>query len=304
MRGLSLLFLLAIDLLIVSCDPNNSGVGLHVDSNGQQVSGSSSNTDGQSDNKDDPGESTTWMARTRIIGGGPARNGQIPYQVHLRPANGNKGTHCGGTIISNNWVLTAGHCVVKDGRKVNPSTKEITTGSVNERNQPIRLKIARIVVHPQYFNVKVPSYKIRNDIALIQVEGNLIREGMTSAARLPAPNQSFVGQTATTSGYGQTSGTNKNSQSHVLKTVKLPVVPDNQCVRKYDFIPQQMICVGGTRNENICDGDSGGPLAIRGPGGNTVIGITSLGPKNCDGPAVFTKVSNYLPFIRQVTGIR
>ena len=311
MRELSLLFLallLTIDLLSGSCNHND----LHVDSGEQQVSGSSSNTDGQSDNNhDDVGEPTTsqdhennddFRIRTRIIGGRQAKNGQVPYQVHLRPVSG-RGTHCGGTIISNNWVLTAGHCVKEDGKVINPSTKEVTTGSVDDRNQPIRLKIARIVVHPQFFNTETPIYKTQNDIALIQVQGNLIREGVTSAARLPPPNQSYVGQTAITSGFGKTMGGNENSQPRILQVVNLPVVPDNEC-RNKPFIPQQMICVGGTRNQDTCQGDSGGPLAIRGPGGFTVIGVTSFGPKDCVGPTVFTKVSNYLPFIRQVTGIR
>ena len=318
MRGLSLLFLtllLAIDLLIVLCNPNNLSVDLHVDSNEQQVSNSSSDTDGQSNNNDDDSvESTTSMdhdhgsenngdSGTRIIGGGPAKNGQIPYQVHLRPAPGLKGTHCGGTIISKNWVLTAGHCVVKNGKKANPSTKEVTTGNVDDKKQPIRLKIARIVVHPHFVNTKAPHFRMENDIALIQVQGNLIDKGVTSAAKLPDPSQSFVGRTATTSGFGRTSGTNEHSQPRVLKTVNLPVVPDKQCSNK-PFIPQQMICVGGTETENTCQGDSGGPLAIREPEGNTVIGITSFGPKNCNGPTVFTKVSYYLPFIKKVTGIR
>lgn len=44
----------------------------------------------------------------RVIGGSDAQEGQFPYQISLRVG----GSHvCGGTIISNKFVLTAAHCV-------------------------------------------------------------------------------------------------------------------------------------------------------------------------------------------------
>lgn len=46
---------------------------------------------------------------TRIAGGNPAQPGSFPFQVSLRHTNN---THfCGGTLISERWVLTAASCV-------------------------------------------------------------------------------------------------------------------------------------------------------------------------------------------------
>lgn len=46
----------------------------------------------------------------RVIGGSDAQEGQFPYQISLRVG----GEHvCGGTIISNKFILTAAHCVEK-----------------------------------------------------------------------------------------------------------------------------------------------------------------------------------------------
>lgn len=44
----------------------------------------------------------------RIVGGKDALSAQFPYQVSLR----RHGSHnCGGSIISEWFILTAGHCV-------------------------------------------------------------------------------------------------------------------------------------------------------------------------------------------------
>lgn len=50
----------------------------------------------------------------RIVGGKEASLGDFPYQVaiYLFEAD-NKSFICGGSIIDNNWILTAGHCTYK-----------------------------------------------------------------------------------------------------------------------------------------------------------------------------------------------
>lgn len=45
---------------------------------------------------------------SRIVGGSVASRNQFPYQVALIINNSG---FCGGSIISNAWVLTAAHCV-------------------------------------------------------------------------------------------------------------------------------------------------------------------------------------------------
>ncbi|XP_050409420.1 chymotrypsin-like serine proteinase [Patella vulgata] len=48
----------------------------------------------------------------RIVNGANAYAGQFPWQVSLQRSSGSSWSHiCGGSLIANNRVLTAAHCV-------------------------------------------------------------------------------------------------------------------------------------------------------------------------------------------------
>ena len=49
--------------------------------------------------------------QTRIVGGSKARPGDWPWQAMLRSSRGS--SFCGGTLIAEQWVLTASHCVYR-----------------------------------------------------------------------------------------------------------------------------------------------------------------------------------------------
>ncbi len=73
----------------------------------------------------------------------------------------------------------------------------------------------------------------------------------------------------------------------------------------FGLLTDNMICAGGQDNKVFCYGDEGGPLVCQEPDGTEILaGIASFrkpGARCGNHPGVFTKVANYLDFIRDIT---
>jgi secreted trypsin-like serine protease len=65
----------------------------------------------------------------QIVGGSESQPYSRPYQVALL-MNGRQG--CGGTLISNNWVLTAAHCL--DSASTNSLTVKVGAHSLSQND--------------------------------------------------------------------------------------------------------------------------------------------------------------------------
>ena len=48
-----------------------------------------------------------------IIGGRYAKDGEVPWQVSLWRVINKDDFYCGGSILSDQWILTAAHCIYK-----------------------------------------------------------------------------------------------------------------------------------------------------------------------------------------------
>ncbi|RMX57187.1 hypothetical protein pdam_00017947 [Pocillopora damicornis] len=53
---------------------------------------------------------STPIPQSRVIGGQDAKPGAWPWQIALKR---NGGFICGGSLISDSWVITAAHCVAR-----------------------------------------------------------------------------------------------------------------------------------------------------------------------------------------------
>lgn len=105
-------------------------------------------------------------------------------------------------------------------------------------------------------------------------------------------------------GNGLTSDSDRGLPS-ILQYTELKTISTLSCLRSYPFLifRRSVVCVEGEERRSTCSGDSGGPLVTP---NNSLIGLTSFGSaKGCEVGAtqVFTRISQYTKWIKEVTGV-
>ncbi|KAK7069262.1 Trypsin-2 [Halocaridina rubra] len=224
----------------------------------------------------------------RIVGGVEVTPGEIPFQVSMqRDGLFGRSHSCGGSLLSSNFTITAGHCV--DG--VNPTKIFVVAGehdlSVTSGDEQTR-GTAELIVHEHF-----DEQTFTNDIALIRAEYPFALGGVIGTITLPGQMELIPpGTNCTTSGWGAT--VEGGTIPDILRKVDVPIVSDSVCRQSYGVtdIGDHMLCAGlAEGGKDSCQGDSGGPLVCNG----TLHGLTSWG-YGCarpNFPGVYTEVAYF-----------
>lgn len=121
----------------------------------------------------------------RIVHGIETSIIKFPYQASLRAADTSK-HFCGGTILSDLWIVTSGQCT--QGSKSSAQNIYIVVGATNITNGGLRYNLEKIVVHPG-FNWE----KRKNDISLLKTDQPLqIRETSVFPVTLPTYKTDYL----------------------------------------------------------------------------------------------------------------
>lgn len=236
----------------------------------------------------------THNIEPQIMYGTVSARGARPYQVYLSIAKNGAGYMCGGSLIANNWVLTAAHCL-KDAQA---SGVKVRAGinKLSDYSQGQTIQASALYVHPKYTGTS-GGY----DIALIKLSSN-VNNPYASVIKLPNNSVESVldvaGKRAIVSGWGTTE---KAGSSDDLLEVNLPIVPNPTTCNGRS--PANTICGTQENKKDSCTGDSGGPLAQSYNGSYYVLGIVSYGPTACTGNGIYTRVNAYLDWIKSVSGV-
>uniref|UniRef100_A0A8C9M4D2 Peptidase S1 domain-containing protein n=1 Tax=Panthera tigris altaica TaxID=74533 RepID=A0A8C9M4D2_PANTA len=236
---------------------------------------------------------------SRIVNGEDAVPSSWPWQVSLQTRSGFH--FCGGSLISQHWVVTAAHCRVRKSHRVVAGVSD--HGSDEEAVQVLR--ITEVFEYPLWDQVSG-----RNDIALLKLATPALLSTTASPVCLPSANTSFpAGSLCATTGWGKTRY-NSNQTPDKLHKADPPArslpphlsfvctEPARGQVRAHTGAPAPGFRLVN-RSFLLLQGDSGGPLVCQKDGAWTLVGIVSWGSDWCNpfSPGVYTRVTKFISWV-------
>ncbi|KAM7147258.1 prostasin isoform 2-T2 [Molossus nigricans] len=242
------------------------------------------------------------VSQARITGGNSAIPGQWPWQVSIVY----DGIHvCGGSLVSEQWVLSAAHCFPREHRKEDYEVK-LGAHQLGSYTPSAEVRtVAQVISHTSYHHEGS-----QGDIALLRLSSPITFSRYIRPICLPAANASFPnGLQCTVTGWGHVAPSVSLQSPRPLQQLEVPLISRETCNCLYNInakpnephsIQQDMVCAGYVEGgKDACQGDSGGPLSCPVGGLWYLAGIVSWGDA-CGAPnrpGVYTLTSSYASWI-------
>ncbi|XP_044746527.1 trypsin-like [Coccinella septempunctata] len=211
---------------------------------------------------------------------------------------------CGGSLVKPNTVLTLASCVIE--RKDIPGFFTAVAGpSSIGRVGSQRIIAQRVVVHKRF-----DRSRGMNDVGLLILSSNFELSNLVSVVRIPEQYiAEDIGKRHTRGvaiGWGpyhpgkRLTDDNRYLFNPKLNCIRLTILSESKCkmVRKgFGYEPNKICAWVPQGDEDLCQGDAGGPLVSNG----TQYGIVSVG-FGCDStksPAFYERIDRVLDIFMQ-----
>ncbi|XP_044277414.1 transmembrane protease serine 12-like [Varanus komodoensis] len=237
----------------------------------------------------------------RIVGGHDAQLGAWPWQVSLQVYELHSGYDhvCGGSLISNNSILTAAHCIKE---WMNPTLWRAVIGLHNRHkfsSYTVKRRVKTIMIHSNY------SWDTNeNDVALFMLIRYIKYNKYVQPICLPDTHLlAKAVYPCYITGWGSTQ--EKGRDKLILQEAQVDIIPLNVCNSPNWYGGQltlNMLCAGSSSGHvDSCQGDSGGPLMCYFPHTARfyLIGVTSFG-YGCGRPrypGIYVHIAHYRSWI-------
>ncbi len=220
-----------------------------------------------------------------IIGGREVEEGEAIIKSIVAVYDAAGGQLCTGSLLENNLVLTAAHCVTSDQMYIF-FDRVLEAGSISR-------KVDKAAISP-YWATNQDHDTNTGDVAVLHFKGT-IPLGYEPATFLKSKRSLRQGRQTILAGYGMSNGVTGEGAG-ILRMTTVSIL--NPSFSETEVIVDQQFGNGA------CHGDSGGPAYILANGKYYLWGITSRGVEdpdnNCSKFAAYTNALEYLPWIKKV----
>jgi len=221
----------------------------------------------------------------RIVGGIDADNDAWPFIVRLKL---NSLYTCGGVVVHNNWVLTAGHCCPYWIDEIEATFGDRLKNSFDSNEYT--LNAVSWIQHDLYGDSSDGTAS-NQDWCMVRFSQDIIANDPDSLVAMPClPNENPIpsqhGAACWLAGWGATSSS--GSLSNELQSVGVNILGPEYCIEKgyKTELEEDDVCAGvpdfdddgnADGGKDACQGDSGGPLICPINGKATLVAIVSRG---------------------------
>jgi len=239
-----------------------------------------------------------------FLGKDEAAFAEFPWQTAVLRKEGSLNIFlCGATLIHEKFAVTATHCI----KNLKPEAVKVRLGEYDTQSTSEPFPFQDVNVKEIISHAGFDKDALYDDISLLYLETPAKLAPNVDTACLPDVDQSFVGQTCVTTGWGKNAFDPNGEYQNLLKEVEVPVLASDVCqellrktrLGKFFQLHPSFMCAGGEAGKDACKGDGGGPLVCEFNGSYRLAGIVAwgVGCGQKDVPGVYVNVAKFRKWI-------